>query len=95
MVELRGEDEPEVEMIPDVKVREHEQLQSQPQGVVTQEPTSLEIFVKDATQIETCEPEVETIPDFNSGVFTKNPEQSQDTELVEEEPRQWENVEAD
>ena len=35
VVELRGEDEPEVEMITDIKVREHEQLQSQPQGVVT------------------------------------------------------------
>ena len=35
-VKLRGEDEPEVEMIPDIEVREHEQLQSQPQGVVTQ-----------------------------------------------------------
>ena len=45
----RGEDEQEVEMIPDIEVREHEQLQSHPQGVVTQEPTSLEIFVEAAT----------------------------------------------
>ena len=55
-MELRGEDEPEVEMIPDIEVREHEQLQSQPQGVVTQELTSLEMFVEAATQMEVSEP---------------------------------------
>ena len=30
VVELRGEDEPEVEMIPDIEVRKHEKLQCQP-----------------------------------------------------------------
>ena len=29
-VELRGENEPEVEMIPDIEVRKHEKLQCQP-----------------------------------------------------------------
>ena len=95
MVELRGEDEPEVEMIPDIEVRGHEQLQSQPQGVVTQEPTSLEMFVEAATQMEVSDPEVETIPDLNLGFFTMTPEQSQDIELVEGEPQQQENIEAD
>ena len=74
-VELRGENEPEVEMIPDIEVRKHEQLLSQPQGVVTQEPTTLEIFVEVATQLEVSELEVETIPDLNLGVFTMTPEQ--------------------
>ena len=78
MVELSGEDEPTVEMVPDIEVREHEQLKSQPQGVFTQEPTSLEIFVEAATQMETGEREVETIPDFDLGVFTMTLEQSQD-----------------
>ena len=94
-MELRGDDELEVEMILDIEVREHEKLQSQPQGVVTQEPTSLEMFVEDATQMEVSEQEVETIPDLNLGVFTMTPEQSQDTELVEGELQQQENVEFD
>ena len=55
-MELRGKDEPEVEMIPDIEVREHEKLQSQPQGVITQEPTTLEMFVEVATQLEVTEP---------------------------------------
>ena len=45
--------------------------------------------------METGEPQVETMPDLNLGVFTMTPEQSQDTELVEEETQQQENVEAD
>ena len=46
------------------------------------------MFVEAATQLEVSEPEVETIPNLNLGVFTMTPEQSQDTELVEGEPQQ-------
>ena len=88
MVEFMGEEEPEVEMIPDVEVREYDQLQSRPQGVVTQEPTTLELFVESVTQLEVSELEVETIPDLNLGFFTMTPEQYQDTELVEGELQQ-------
>ena len=45
--------------------------------------------------MEIGEPEVETIPDLNLEVFTMTPEQSQDTELVEGEIQQQENVEVD
>ena len=75
-------------MIPDVEVRECDQLQSQPQGVVTQEQRSLEMFVEAFSQMESGEPKVETILDLNLEVFTMTPEQSQDTELVEGEPQQ-------
>ena len=54
--ELRDEKEPKVEMIPDVEVGKCDQLQSQPQGVVTQEPTSLEMFVEATNQMEVSEP---------------------------------------
>ena len=94
-MELRGEYEPEVEMILDIEAREDEQLQSHPQGVVTQEPTTMEMFVEDATQMEVSEPEVQIILDLNLGVFTMTPKQSQDTELVEGEPQQEENFEVD
>ena len=80
---MRDKEKPEVERIPDVEVRECDQIQAQPQGVVTQEPTTLEIFVEYSTQLEVSEPEVETIPDLNLGVLTMTPEQSQDIELVE------------
>ena len=83
MAELSGEDEPEVEIIPNIEVREHEKLQSQPQGVVTQETTTLEMFVEVSNQMEVSEPEVEIILDLSLGVFTMTPEQSQDIELVE------------
>ena len=53
------------------------------------------MFVEVATQMELNELEVETIPDLNLGVFTMTPEQSQDTELVERELQQQENVEVD
>ena len=53
------------------------------------------MFVEAATQMETSEPEVETIPDLNLSVFTITLELSQDTKLVEEEPQQQENVEVD
>ena len=75
-----------MERIPDVEVRECDQFQAQPQGVVTQEPTNMEMFVEAATQLEVSEPEVKTIPDLNLGIFTMTPEQSQDIELVEGEP---------
>ena len=65
--ELRDKEEAEVERIPEVEVREDDQFQDQPQGVVTQEPTNLEIFVEAATQLEVSELEVETIPDLNLG----------------------------
>ena len=93
--ELRDEEEPEVERIPNVEARECDQLQAHPQGVVTQEPTTLEMFVEAVTQLEVSVPEVETIPDLNLGVFTMTPEQSQDIELVEGEFQQQENVEVD
>ena len=78
-VELRDEEEPEVERILDVEVSECDQLQAHPQGVFTQEPTTLEIFFEAATQLEVSEPEVETIPDLNLGFFTMTTERSQDT----------------
>ena len=53
------------------------------------------MFVEAATQLEVSELEVETIPDLNLGVLTMTPEQSQDTELVEGELQQQENVEVD
>ena len=90
--ELRDKEEPEMEGIPNVEVRECDQFQAQPQGVVKQEPKNLEIFVETATQLEVSELEVETIPYLNLGVLTMNPEQSQDTKLVEGELQQNENV---
>ena len=90
-------------MIVDIEAREEEQLQSQPleqmeevgrHGVVTQEPTPLEIFVGVATQM-VGELEVEMIPDMNLEVFTVTPEQYQDTELEEGELQQWKIVEVD
>ena len=75
-VELRDEEETEVEMIPNVEVKEYDQLQSHPQGVVTQEPTTLEMFIEAATQLDVSEPEVETIPNLNLGFFTMTPDQS-------------------
>ena len=55
MRELRHKEEPEVERILDVEVRECDQFQAQPQGVVTQEATTLEMFVEAATQLEVSE----------------------------------------
>ena len=74
---------------------ECDQVQSHPQGVVTQEPTTLEMFVEDSTQLEVSEPQVEKIPHLNLGVLTMTPEQSEDIELVEGELQQQENVEFD
>ena len=65
--------EPEVERIPDVEVRECDQFQNNPKGIVTQEPTTLEMFVEAATQMEVSEPEVEIIHDLNLGFFTMTP----------------------
>ena len=45
--------------------------------------------------MEVGETEVETIPDLNLGFSTMTPKKSQDTELVEGEPQQQENVESD
>ena len=53
------------------------------------------MFVEYSTQMEVSEPEVQIILDLNLGVFTMTPEQSQDTELVEGELQQQENVEVD
>ena len=78
-VELRGEEELEVKMIPDIKVREYEKLESQPQGVFTQEPTTLEIFVEASTQLKVSEPEVEIVSNLNLVFFIMIPEQYQDT----------------
>ena len=53
------------------------------------------MFVEAASQMEASERQVETILDLNLEVFTMTPDQYQDTELVEGEPQQQENVEAD
>ena len=73
--ELRDKEEPLVESILDVEVRECDQFPGQPQGVVTQEPTTLEMFVEASTQLEVSEPESEAIPDPDLGVLTMTPEQ--------------------
>ena len=56
MGELRDKEEPKVERILEVEVREGNQFQAQPQGVVTKEPTTLKMFVEVATQLEVSEP---------------------------------------
>ena len=45
--------------------------------------------------MEAGDPKFETIPDVNLEFFTMTLEQSQDTELLEGEPQQQENVEVD
>ena len=54
------------------------------QSVVTQKPVPLEICVEPPIQKEAVEPEIEIIPYRNLEFFTRTPEPSQDTELVEE-----------
>ena len=63
------------------------------QGVDTQEPTSLSILVKVATQMGEEEPEMENILEFNEEVCTVTLEPSQDIEIIEMESQQQENEE--
>ena len=53
---MRDKEEPKVERIPEVEIRECDQFQAQTQGFVTQEPTTMEMFVEAATQLEVSEP---------------------------------------
>ena len=64
---------------------------SEKEDVVTQEPTSLNILAKVATNSGIEESRDEVMPDYGDEDCTMTPESSHDTKIIEVEPQQQSN----